>query len=448
MTLTQPTFGRVIDSAMGSYKSQTMIKSLNDVTYPVIVICELGTEIDRYATGVDHLVHVTKEAEAKGITCLEVLEDCLKDGLSVVTSHTLLQKWPRIFSQYITMHGYHLAMDEVLNGIFCPVSISNDDLQTFLDEGRIKTVPKEENPYGLVYTDKLNFSKYQDFVRIVDTKDTYVFNHGTDEDPSYQAISTPRKELFKSFKTITVCTYQYEGSILAAFFKLIGIPVMFQSVNEGKFVPYIDTTGESYKDKIHIYKGKHNQIGARGSLSKTWALGGSTPKETLRKDRAHKLKCSLRNIFLGWQKVYGCSKETFLYTWHIGDKGELRDDLHHGNYADKNSNADYIKSNDRAKYLNENQVTFLASNTRGTNLFSDKLFVAYLPNIHPQPFINNFLSKHGLAYNEEQFALSQMIQFLFRSGIRNAKDIHVFIPSTRMRHLLLKWLGYEDKYFF
>ena len=50
----------------------------------------------------------------------------------------------------------------------------------------------------------------------------------------------------------------------------------------------------------------------------------------------------------------------------------------------------------------------------------------------------------GLCINEEQFALSEMIQFIWRSAIRDDKEIYLYIPSRRMRFLLQKWLGYTD----
>ena len=48
------------------------------------------------------------------------------------------------------------------------------------------------------------------------------------------------------------------------------------------------------------------------------------------------------------------------------------------------------------------------------------------------------------------YALSEMIQLIFRSGIRNNEDINIYIPSSRIRKLLIDFLevGYQtDKNF-
>ena len=42
---------------------------------------------------------------------------------------------------------------------------------------------------------------------------------------------------------------------------------------------------------------------------------------------------------------------------------------------------------------------------------------------------------------ENKYALSYLIQWLFRSAIRDDKPINIYIPSRRMRELLISWLN-------
>ena len=39
-----------------------------------------------------------------------------------------------------------------------------------------------------------------------------------------------------------------------------------------------------------------------------------------------------------------------------------------------------------------------------------------------------------------------MIQFIYRSAIRNDVDIYVYIPSKRMRNLLEEYIGKQIRY--
>ena len=47
----------------------------------------------------------------------------------------------------------------------------------------------------------------------------------------------------------------------------------------------------------------------------------------------------------------------------------------------------------------------------------------------------------GVSVDEDTWALSELIQWVFRSAIRENKEINVYIPSERMRNLLVEWLN-------
>lgn len=40
----------------------------------------------------------------------------------------------------------------------------------------------------------------------------------------------------------------------------------------------------------------------------------------------------------------------------------------------------------------------------------------------------------------KRWALSEMIQWIWRSAIRDGEDIYIYIPSERMRNLLSDWI--------
>jgi hypothetical protein len=57
------------------------------------------------------------------------------------------------------------------------------------------------------------------------------------------------------------------------------------------------------------------------------------------------------------------------------------------------------------------------------------------------------LSYKGANMDQELYALSEMVQFIWRSRIREGKEIMVYVPSKRMRTLLTDWLNdkFEDQ---
>ena len=51
-----------------------------------------------------------------------------------------------------------------------------------------------------------------------------------------------------------------------------------------------------------------------------------------------------------------------------------------------------------------------------------------------------FYNAHGIEVNEDMYALSVMVQWIWRSAIRCGQEIYIYIPSKRMRTLLENWI--------
>lgn len=84
---------------------------------------------------------------------------------------------------------------------------------------------------------------------------------------------------------------------------------------------------------------------------------------------------------------------------------------------------------------------FVSCNARATNAFSDRSVLVYAINMFYNPMIKGFFLEHGVPFDEEQYALSCMIQWVWRSRIRNGQPISIYIPAKRMRELFLAWLN-------
>ena len=83
---------------------------------------------------------------------------------------------------------------------------------------------------------------------------------------------------------------------------------------------------------------------------------------------------------------------------------------------------------------------YLPLNSRATNEYRERTSVAYPVNRYLNPFVKNFFNSNNIEVDENGFALSEMVQFIWRSAIRDGKEIWVFIPSIRMRNLLKQWI--------
>ena len=83
---------------------------------------------------------------------------------------------------------------------------------------------------------------------------------------------------------------------------------------------------------------------------------------------------------------------------------------------------------------------FIPCNTKATNDYKHKKSLAYLCNVFRHPIIKACFHERGIKVHEGTHALSEMIQWIWRSQIRDDQPINVFIPSERMRSLFIRWL--------
>jgi len=90
------------------------------------------------------------------------------------------------------------------------------------------------------------------------------------------------------------------------------------------------------------------------------------------------------------------------------------------------------------------QLQWLEITSRATNDYSDRNVLAYCVNRYPNPFFEHFFNKRNIVIDKDKYALSEMIQWIWRSAIRNEEPIIIYIPSERMRKLFKMWLLIEE----
>ena len=90
------------------------------------------------------------------------------------------------------------------------------------------------------------------------------------------------------------------------------------------------------------------------------------------------------------------------------------------------------------------QQCFVSCTARATNDYSERTTLIYLLNRYLPPEIEKYFSRRGSPIDEECFAISELLQWIWRSAIRNEQKINLYIPSYRMRRLLFRWLGLDE----
>jgi hypothetical protein len=165
---------------------------------------------------------------------------------------------------------------------------------------------------------------------------------------------------------------------------------------------------------IDIYEGKFNNIGMKigksNPLSKSWY----TDKKKKNISIFNQIKSNTENYF---RTITNTNSEHNMYTVF-------------------NSYQKYVKG----KGFSRDKVNFVACNSRGTNKYKDKTALAYLINFYITPDIKQFVEHYNIGFDEDLFSISSMLQWIWRSQIRDGKPINIYIPSERMRELLKSWI--------
>ena len=389
----------VIDSIMGSGKTSWAKQYMRENTNKkFLFITPYLDQIESLMK--DDVINVITPDDKETGSKLRDFKNIIRDNPRIVaTTHSLFLSFDEECQRLV--EGYTLIIDETPD-LLDLETISSDEIRILLDSGAIKIEDQK------VYLT----NKYQIYTLLSELISKIKANKISCYQDSV-FIEQPSPNIFRSFDNIIILTYMFEASIFCCYLEYYGFEYNKKSIVDEKIAQYKYEDGSTYKNMIHIYTGNLNtNISQKYSaLSKTWF------DNTDNKNAIKKLKNNIYNYFR-----------------NISDKtSSQRMWTSFKNYQHKLEGKGYTKA-------------FVACNARASNEYSDRTDLAYCLNRYINPVIKNLYLKSGIIIEEDEFALSQMLQWIWRSAIRKnpAQPISIYIPSIRMRTLLYRWLGYSD----
>lgn len=389
----------VVDSMMGTGKTMAAIHYIN--TSPpetkFLYITPFLSEVNRIKESCPGRRFVDPQPL---VTKFENIKSLLKEGKNVVSTHALFSKLDNEVVELVRKHSYVLILDEVIDVIH-DLDIGSSDARLILNN--LATV----EPNGIVRwndpTYKGTLSKYK---RLCDAKQMVAYRDTI-------LLWIFPSQLFRAFKDVFVLTYMFEAQLQRCYFDLFGISYQYLSVEGSGYQDYCFSTGKgntkfaALRQLIHICDNiKLNDIGKeRYSLSAHWY-------QRHRQDESkERLRKNLSNYF---RNIIGAKSNQALWTTYKGEEPFL-------------SGKGYKKG-------------FLVCNARATNEYREKNVVGYMINLYPSPIFKNFFVSRNIELDEDKYALSELVQFIWRSAIRDNKEIWVYLPSKRMRTLFVNWI--------
>lgn len=414
---------KVCDTIMGSGKTSAVINLMD--SHPerkYLYITPFLTETERILQSCKNIEFVTPERDRQHLYNKQNhLQELVEADMNISITQALFKRSTQETIELIKSHSYTVIIDEAVD-VFQPFKISDSDYELVERAGLIVEQDAEQSLYsvkdfgysGGVLQEFFSMARYNRIVKMGDgAKNIYHWQ-------------LP-KELFEVSEDMYILTYMFDCSTLRYFFDLNQIEYQYIYVNKDDAGIYSFTDELKYmpayvaklSDTIHIFENdKLNAIGNnRTSLSSTWYKNAVGHKND---GRIERLRKNVGNYFKH-------------YTTDIPASGRLWSTFKNGTGA--------IRSKG---FYNSN----LEFNCKATNMYSDKKALAYCVNIFMHPDIKNYFIRRGIDADEDRQALSTMIQWIWRSAIRNGEEIWIYIPSRRMRTLLKNWIKETQEMYF
>lgn len=423
---------------MGSGKTTWAINYINDnPDKSFCFVTPFLSEIERIKSSCGNDFSDPKFINGRKIEGFNFL---LQSGRNIAVTHSTFANSNAETMQYIKDNDYILILDEVLEILIA----FNDVAQTKIKEGDINVLLDkkliEVDCYGRVkWIDKsYKDTAYSDVERLAKNGNLLLLN-GT------LLVWQFPPQMFDVFSEVYILTFMFNASFLQPYFHYHGIDYELVSMSDGKITPYTPVS-RSIKDKIASLiqldtdKARNNYKGT--SLSKTWFKNANSKTKD-------KLKSNITNYI---NNVMKCKSSEVMWTTYksarkaLKGKGYTRRTIPEQVEQSIINNPDMTDAQKNSKLENLRNC-FVPCNCRASNDYRDRSVLVYAVNLSPNPYVCNYFQNKNetdgtdIHVDKDAFCLVCMLQWIWRSRIRDGKPINLYIVSTRARNLLIEWLN-------
>lgn len=396
----------VIDSIMGSGKTSYAIQHMAeaDAKQRFIYITPFLNEVERVKQAVTSRTFYEPNNANDDASKMTSLKDLIANGKDIVSTHALFKRADDELIELLKDSDYTLILDEVMDCVE-GINVRASDIRNLEAAANICIDPESKNVAWI--GDPYDDSRYRDIRELAQAGNLF-YHRG-----KFLVWAFP-PAVFHAVENVVVMTYLFRGQMQRYYFDLFKFDceykAIFKNAERYELAEY-DVRAEGRAEMstlIDLYEGKLNDVGDRkNALSAT----------QLRRADADLLEKLRNNLYSFFRHAADAKKDDVYYSTlkevepHIQPRG-------------------YKKQT-------------IAINARATNDHADKWAIAYIFNRYNNPHINSFFEDNDVTVDQDMLAVSDLLQWIYRSRIRNGEPIHLYLPSRRMRELLIAWSKYE-----
>ena len=422
---------KVIDYIMGARKSSYVFEMINNSPNKrFIYVTPLLSEAEERAVGESGASCMESPSDYNGTKAQDLLR-LLREGRSISTTHSLFISLTQEHIELIRYWKYTVIIDETIDFIESYNKYTQDDVKDLFLRSDLKTT---EDKNGLVTMDwsVSPGNHYSDLKGLCDVGMLY----STKEPHTMLNIQVP-PVMFEAANEVIVVTYMFRTSAMNSFMLLHGYTVEFLDIPELKANEL--SIKRMIKENLKLIEMK--AVDKFFDSYRDTALSHSWWDKALKDGNAGVMFKKISNFLKNNKDL----RDNFFFTTPKVVVKATEGNSRAKAFLDKNK-YDYFSDclehtqEDKDNEVKEIMPKWLASTTRATNKYKDKDVCLCLMNIYPNLGVQHYLNDYGLPVDPDQYALSEILQFIWRGSIRDHKEMKVYIGSKRMKRLVQDWL--------
>ena len=398
----------VLDAIMGSGKTLGIIKWMlanpnNKYLYISPMLTEVEQRIPEDCEALEFTFPTTEEHKTKSLHLLELLAE----GCNISFTHSLFHELSKKQLEQISRHNYVLIIDEEVS-LIEPYQgrYKKGDIISLEEAGHIKVDEDNLGKVEWLWKEMSEDTQYSGLQRLCSIDMLYCSKRNRE-----MMVTQLPMSLVESSKRTIILSYLFKGSVMESFLKLKGIEVVdFTEVGLLKDTKQVMLEA---RELITLCSTTATNAVKNYSMSSTWY------STTANKDQLKKLSSAIRSVY---RKV---GKDDLLLTLPKDN-------------ASRESKRSVVHPN-----INLEGV-FLYCGARATNDYASKSVALHAYNRYVNLVVKSYLQDYGLELDaipdDDQFALSEMIQWIWRTRIRENEPIDLYILPKRMESLFKQWL--------